>query len=311
MRRFFYWRQLFDSGTQYKMRVVVLVEDSSKVEGVEAEHGLSLYIENGSRRILFDVGKSGLFARNAKTLGIAVNLVETLILSHGHCDHTGGLERFGELNADSKIYATLTTFRPYFSLRRGNVYENIGTPRFDADERFSDRIVFNEGFLKLPNGEILFSDVKTNELRSEANDALFSLASTESGNDDNKRDLTSDNLFRHDSFEHEQNLIVTTETGRNVLFVGCSHRGIVNIMVRCAEILGRAPDVAFGGFHLMSPSRGESIPLNSLDRIAERLACWPTRYYAGHCVGNEAFDRVQRVLRNQISYFGAGETFEF
>ena len=117
--------------------------------------------------------------------------------------------------------------------------------------------------------------------------------------------------YRPDRFLHEQHLIATAETGRRVLFVGCAHRGIVTAMTRATEILGAAPDVAIGGFHLSIPNRGVPIPERTLDAIADRLRAWPTRYFTGHCSGRVAFERVRRTLGSQISYFSAGEIFEF
>lgn len=118
-------------------------------------------------------------------------------------------------------------------------------------------------------------------------------------------------FYRPDRFLHEQHLIATTETGRKILFVGCAHRGIVSAMTRATEILGAAPDVAIGGFHLSIPSRGVPIPEATLDAIAERLRAWPTRYFTGHCSGRVAFERIRRRLGDQIAYFSAGDRLEF
>ena len=52
------------------MRITVLVENTSLSDEIIAEHGLSLYIETGDRKILFDMGQSELFAKNANSLGI-------------------------------------------------------------------------------------------------------------------------------------------------------------------------------------------------------------------------------------------------
>ena len=117
--------------------------------------------------------------------------------------------------------------------------------------------------------------------------------------------------FRPDRFLHEQHLIATTENGLKILFVGCAHRGIVSAMTRATSILGAAPDVAIGGFHLSIPSRGIPAPERTLDAIAERLRAWPTRYFTGHCSGRAAFERVRRTLGAQISYFSAGDCFDF
>ena len=62
-----------------------------------AHHGLSLLITAhlGSRKktLLFDAGPDGAtFLRNANILGIDFAEVQTVVLSHGHWDHAGGLE---------------------------------------------------------------------------------------------------------------------------------------------------------------------------------------------------------------------------
>ena len=62
--------------------------------GLLAEHGLSLYIEENGKKYLFDTGQSGVFLKNAKELGVNLENLDGIILSHGHYDHCGGLEEF-------------------------------------------------------------------------------------------------------------------------------------------------------------------------------------------------------------------------
>lgn len=71
------------------MTITSLLENTAARAGIAAEHGLSLYIETATRRILFDMGQADLFARNAETLGIDLSRVDLAILSHGHYDHGG------------------------------------------------------------------------------------------------------------------------------------------------------------------------------------------------------------------------------
>lgn len=80
------------------MRITVLIENTCKRSDLNAEHGLSLFIETGGLRILFDTGASRAFADNAAQLGIDLRSVDMAILSHGHYDHGGGIARFLELN---------------------------------------------------------------------------------------------------------------------------------------------------------------------------------------------------------------------
>ena len=76
------------------MRIISLVENTSVNDAIKAEHGLSLYIESKNYKILFDMGQTDLFLKNAKRLGVDLSQVDIAILSHGHYDHGGGLEEF-------------------------------------------------------------------------------------------------------------------------------------------------------------------------------------------------------------------------
>ncbi|MCR5283552.1 MAG: hypothetical protein K6E18_09295 [Lachnospiraceae bacterium] len=51
------------------MEIVNLMENTEGAPGCFYEHGLSFYIETSAHRVLFDLGQTELFARNAKILG--------------------------------------------------------------------------------------------------------------------------------------------------------------------------------------------------------------------------------------------------
>lgn len=289
------------------MEIAVLCENSPSSPEFEAEHGLSFYVETSSRRFLFDFGATSIFLRNAERLGVDVSAVDAAFLSHGHRDHGGGLTAFLEKNAKAPVYASEKALRSYYSLRPSGEYADIGVrvaPEFDA------RIVRTPtaATFALDAETILFSDALPDppEFRSEGNATLFERFDASA-----EREGERGFEFRPDRFLHEQHLIATTETGRKILFVGCAHRGIVSATTRATEILGAAPDVAIGGFHLSIPSRGVPIPDETLDAIAERLRAWPTRYFTGHCSGRVAFERARRTLGDQIAYFAAGDRLKF
>ena len=111
-----------------------------------------------------------------------------------------------------------------------------------------------------------------------------------------------------DTFAHEQDLLVTAE-GKAVLIAGCAHRGIVNILRRCEELLGRSPDYLFAGFHLHDPATGRPEPEALLRAVAEELAARPTRYFTGHCTGEAAYGVLKERLGDQLSHMGGGMTF--
>lgn len=74
------------------MHLTVLIENTTLIDRYfRSEPGLSLYIEDGDTRILFDCGYSDLFIGNAAAMGIDLLDLDAVVLSHGHIDHTGGL----------------------------------------------------------------------------------------------------------------------------------------------------------------------------------------------------------------------------
>ena len=86
------------------MIITVLSENLTSSDKLGSEHGLSLYIETETHKILFDTGASGLFAENAGKLGVDLAKVDLAVISHGHYDHGGGLKTFLGINNRAKIY---------------------------------------------------------------------------------------------------------------------------------------------------------------------------------------------------------------
>ena len=86
------------------MIIKTLVENTALSKNFGSEHGLSLYIEANSHKILFDVGASELFLENAKKLNVDISEVDYLIISHGHYDHGGGLRAFLRENTKAEVF---------------------------------------------------------------------------------------------------------------------------------------------------------------------------------------------------------------
>lgn len=85
------------------MRVTILV-DNLAARGLEAEWGLSIYVEYQGHAILLDTGASDRFARNADTLGIDLSTVSFGVLSHAHWDHGNGMGTFFARNPTAPFY---------------------------------------------------------------------------------------------------------------------------------------------------------------------------------------------------------------
>ena len=109
------------------MTITMLVENTTSQGSIGAQHGLSLFIETGGTRILFDMGSDDLFAKNARVLGIDLASVDLAVLSHGHWDH-GGASAFFALNTTPALRQAWCLQR-LLLLHDDGVYHRAGSTR--------------------------------------------------------------------------------------------------------------------------------------------------------------------------------------
>ena len=257
------------------MKIISLVENTSRKDGMEAEHGLSLYIETKDHKILFDMGQTNLFEKNARKLNIDLSNVDIAILSHGHYDHGGGLARFLEINAHAPVYINKHAFEPHFNGKD----KYIG---LDPSLQSSPRIIFTDGNISLsPKLHIL--TLSPDECHHPIDSAgLF---------------LKKEEAFIPDDFRHEQYLLIK-EDNKHILISGCSHKGILNV------VSFFAPDVLIGGFHLSKH------PLdNELDKCARELERIGSVYYTCHCTGKAQFEFMGERM-SSLHYLSSGECID-
>ena len=254
------------------MKITVLSENTSRC-GLPAEHGLSLFVETAGCRFLFDMGQGDLFARNAETLGIDLGAADFAVLSHGHYDHGGGLAVFLALNRRAPVYVSPHAFEPHWH----GPDKYIG---LDPALRDSPRLVPVGGERSPAPGVTVTACPDLPQVMDFGTGGL---------------ETERDGVRVPEDFRHEQYLLAE-EGGKRVLFSGCSHRGILNIVSRFR------PDVLVGGFHLSKrPLDGD------LARVAAALDAFPTAYYTCHCTG-EAQYRFLRERMKALRYLGAGDT---
>lgn len=259
------------------MKVHCLIENSASGPGLEAEHGLSLLIESGGHRILFDAGASPAFAENAARMGIDLSTVDIAVLSHGHYDHGGGMIRFLELNPHSPVWASPHAVEPHFNAAG----KDIGlSPALTAHERFRS---VPAAVFELAPGITLHTAGTVPQAYPSPPNGMSTLRA---------------GICEPDDFRHELYLLIE-ENGQRVLFSGCSHRGILNIVDHFK------PDIFVGGFHLMRT------PLQELPPVAEALAQFTTRYYTGHCTGAPTYLFLKSTLREQLNAFSSGSSTSF
>ncbi len=270
------------------MKIIDLVENTEGVCGCGTEHGLSLWIETGEHRILMDTGASDLFEKNAEKLGVDLSQADTVIISHGHNDHGGGLARFLEINPEAKVFIQDSAFGGYYSMRNGiPVYIGL-----DPELKKNERIVQVSGDHEIGQGIFLFSAVPLGRPMYHTNDHL-------------KQKIN--NELVNDMFEHEQYLVIC-ENDMSVMFSGCAHRGILNILEEFNKRYGKDPDYVVSGFHTMNHSRGYTDEeINDIIVTAQELKKRHTVFFTGHCTGTEPYEKMKAIMNGQLNYLHCGE----
>jgi 7,8-dihydropterin-6-yl-methyl-4-(beta-D-ribofuranosyl)aminobenzene 5'-phosphate synthase len=84
--------------------LTILFDNYSGLPGLATLWGLSALIETGERTILFDTGSNGrVLLKNMAALGLTVESLDLVFLSHPHWDHVGGLDSVLEADGDVTV----------------------------------------------------------------------------------------------------------------------------------------------------------------------------------------------------------------
>ena len=253
------------------MKLVTLMENTTACDNLRCEHGLSLYLETGEHKILFDAGQSGAFAENAEKLGVDLREVDFAVLSHGHYDHGGGLEEFLKINNTAPVYISSHAFEPHYSAN-GYIGLDLQLQGRDQLRSVAEETALAEG-ITLYQLEVVPADTAGLEMEEQGQ-------------------------RKPDDFRHEQYLLVE-EGGKRILISGCSHKGILQIMEAFR------PDILVGGFHFMKITEEAK-----LAEAAKKLLEYDTVYYTGHCTGLTQYAYLKSVMGDQLHYIATGTIVE-
>lgn len=216
-----------EQGKRKFIKLTVLIEDRHQANFV-TEHGLSLYIEDKNKNILFDTGQSGKFVSNAKKLNIDLSHLDIIVLSHGHYDHTGGLSHILKIKKNIPIIAHPYALKDKYSFKTQKM-RFIGIPlkkkwNFEFTKKFR-MISENVYFL----GEI---------------EEKYKLPKTHFYMDKNGK--------VNDAFKDDTSLLIKGSKGISIV-CGCCHKGLINTIESAKKHFNMEIDKILGGFHLIDP----------------------------------------------------------
>lgn len=251
------------------IKIVILndTRNSHKNE-FENDDGFSAYIEVENNKILFDAGPSKKFKKNAEKLGINLDKVDTVVLSHGHYDHGDGLKYF-----DKKVKFIS---HPNCVLKRWwkddhSHYSGIQLTKKEIENKYDAH--FTKDAYQI-NKNIYYLGEITRKYPINLTKWVL-----ENGQNDNVLD--------------DSGITINTEKGI-IVMAGCSHSGICNIVEHAKKVTGNNEVLAvIGGFHLREINSETNKVINYMKNNVKEIIL-------AHCTSDEVCNKFLEDLSEDI-----------
>jgi 7,8-dihydropterin-6-yl-methyl-4-(beta-D-ribofuranosyl)aminobenzene 5'-phosphate synthase len=265
--------------------IMELVPDSKLIKRLSkpfknfiAEHGFAALIEVENKMILLDTGATGTAVEhNLNLMDLTFDDIDFIFLSHGHNDHTGGLNKFkGKIIAHPDSF-----FKRYLVPMEGISYE-LTSHQIDPEKHFLE---FHKGPIKLSKGVLTTGEIERNHLWEEL--SVFR--------------IKKHGKMLNDRIIDDQGVIINTTKGL-VIISGCSHAGIINTIEHAIKLTG-IKDVycVIGGFHLIGPGEAK------IERTIDWLKRLKVKHVVPlHCTGFEAIKRISIEMPEEFEYGTVG-----
>lgn len=261
---------------------ITVLNDNRKInEEFENEHGLSLLIEAYGKTILMDAGQTEIYINNAKKLGINLDKVESIVLSHGDYDHGDGLKYFDN-KIDLICHPDCDCYRVS---KRTNNYSGLNQTKEELENKFNVKFNINPYSI---TEEIIF------------------LGQIERKYDYEKKNLPAVDENGED-YKHldDSGIVIKTEKGL-IVISGCAHSGICNTIEYAKKITGEEQILAvIGGFHLkeINETTLKTIEYMKQDNIKN--------IYLAHCTSDIVCEEFIKQLPEKSNIIKTGLTYEF
>ncbi|WP_297517940.1 MBL fold metallo-hydrolase [Thermococcus sp.] len=267
------------------MKVTVVYENHAGFKkGLLGGYGFSALVEHGGTRVLVDTGTDGeVLMKNMRFLGIDLDSIDYIFLTHGHYDHTGGLKTFLQTRSKPvpvvghpEIFRRRIALKPY--------HRNIGIP-FGRDEleALGAEFILDEKPFQFAPG--FWSSGEINRITW---DRAVGYVEENGG-------------FVKDTVPDDISLIV--DLGDEVAVItGCGHSGVLNIAWHAEDLLGKPVKALIGGLHLIGANE------RLLEDVVDNTSA--ATLYAGHCTGIESFAYLHAVLGERMRPLHVGKSFE-
>lgn len=272
-----------------RFRVTILVDNIAKGNLVK-EHGLSILVESERKSILFDTGQGNALKHNSRALDTDLKGLDAVVLSHGHYDHTGGLDHVLEIAPNCELYCHPTVKKIRYSVRDSKVKE-IQPPRSTV-----------QALDNLPNGKLHW--IKEPIMIDDRIGVTGPIPRRNAYEDTGGSFFFDTQGVEADPVEDDIAIWLIKESELIVL-TGCAHAGLVNTIEYVEDINpGKNVRKVIGGFHLVNASK------ERLQKTVKRLQNMDL-IVPCHCTGKKAKNYLQSCLGKRVRQGEAGMVFFF
>lgn len=278
-----------------KTKLTFLMDDKPG-EGLLNEHGLSILIETGESKILFDTGQSSRFSQNAENLDIDLSTVDFALISHGHYDHGGGLPAFLKVNNSAPVYMHPKAALPiYYSKKAGSEARYVGIKQ-DTFTEYPERFDLIDNESQPVKGIHIIPCTAV-----EGRGPIFK---------DKGLFLMIGEKESPETFDHE--IFMVIERKEDIIVIsGCSHNNILAIIEHARKTFpDKSLTAVIGGFHMPDIKDYSEEHVKAVQATADALKQTAIPLFlTGHCTGDRAKVTLKAVLREKIDFFHTGFTF--
>lgn len=266
------------------MDLTILVDNLCMSSDLAGEYGLSMHLADAESRILLDTGQGLSLFPNSRLLGVDLEKIDHLVLSHGHFDHVGGAGKFLTARGKIPVWA-----HPEFTALHTRLVKGKGY--FIGSHLNLDTLDLNpvNGLTRI------VQNVWAVEVPMDKRDPLFL---------NRPKHLVipgKDEKWELDPFSDDISLVVKGEKGLSVL-LGCAHAGVVNILEAVSRHFNtRQFYTVAGGMHIGDSS--DEFIQRVVDALVSRFKV--SKWRPGHCTGFRAAAAIAAKAPD-VSWAGAG-----
>ena len=302
------------------MQLQILIDNMPAPDAspLHYEHGLCMLLTLGGKHYLIDTGASGKALENLQMLKEenpnlpAPSEIDTVIISHGHNDHTGGLRRFFELNTTAPVYLHNSIQGNFFFSCR-NREASATTPGIREFRSIGmEQALFAEylhRFRHTDTPTAVSTEITLLPVLPQRN------YPTPMGNE-----FLYKNDFP-DDFSHELITLVEYAPSCYAVVSPCTHNGILNVLEACVEhihkLSGKGKEECramirhfVGGLHYvdyLKMEQGEKETASILETVNMIKDMYPAlAVFSGHCTCAHAGNTIKSVLGNSYATFYSG-----